>query len=156
MSSALQVIWDEREPREKVLLSIMGVLLSLTIFWFFILTPILAAKSEAKSDLMRAERDYVTVSRALPSLGTPAASSAQTFNQAVLIASANKRNLNVTRIQPDGNKSLSVWIDTQDTQALYAMLNEIILNHGAKLTRATLSTGANQTLSAQLTFQLSS
>jgi len=156
MLSAFQTLWDEREPREKVLLSIMGVLLSLSILWFFILTPVFTAKLNANAELMRAERDYVTVSRALPSLGSASAKASQTFNQAVLIMAANKRNLNVTRIQPDGKKSLSVWIDTQDTQALYAMLNEVIIGHGATLTRATLSTGANQTLSAQLTFQLSS
>lgn len=156
MLSALQTLWDEREPREKVLLSIMGILLSLSILWFFILTPVFTAKLNANAELMRAERDYVTVSRALPSFGSASTKASQTFNQAVLITAANKRNLNVTRIQPDGNKSLSVWIDTQDTQALYAMLNEVIIGHGATLTRATLSTGANQTLSAQLTFQLSS
>jgi len=152
--SALRNFWDEREAREKVLLAIMSSLLSLILVWLFILSPVLSAKTSAHSELMRAERDYVTVGRALPSLASPKAGAAQNFNQAVLIAAANQKNLNVSRIQPDGNKSLSVWIETQDTQALYAMLNDIILKNGAVLTRATLSTSPNQTLSAQLTFQL--
>lgn len=154
MFSTFQMLWAEREPREKLLLSIMATILSAVIFWQFILSPVLSAKSEANSALLRAERDYMTVSKAIPSLSSSGATSTQRFNQAILIEAASQRGLNVSRVQPDGNKSLSVWIDTQDTTAFYTMLNDVITKNGAILSRATLSTSANQTLSAQLTFEL--
>lgn len=154
MFSTFKNVWDEREHREKILLSIMGALLSAVILWQFVLSPIFSAKSKANTALVRAERDYMTVSKALPSLSSSQAISAQGFNQAVLIEAASRNGLSVSRVQPDGNKSLSVWIDTQDTSALFDMINDIITKNGAILSRATLSTGANQTLSAQLTFEL--
>jgi len=146
--------WQDREPRERVLLLIMGGLLSLFVLWQFVLTPVTSAKKDARASLVTAERDYVAVARALPGLNVPNAATGQKFNQAVFLEAARKRGLNPSRVQPDGNESLSIWIDTQDTQALYGLLEDVITQNGAVLTRAAISSGANKTLSAQLIFKL--
>ena len=154
MLETLTNYWQDREPRERVLLLIMGVLLSLFVLWQFVLTPVKSAKQDARASLVTAERDYVAVARALPDLNGPNAATGQKFNQAVFLEAARKRGLNPSRVQPDGNQSLSIWIDTQDTQALYGLLEDVITQNGAILTRAAISSGANKTLSAQLTFRL--
>jgi general secretion pathway protein M len=155
MLESLNNYWQDREPRERMLLIIMGVLLGLFVIWQFILTPVMSAKQDARAALATAERDYVVVARALPGLNAPQTASGQKFNQAVFLEAARKRGLNPSRVQPDGNQSLSIWIDTQDTQALYGLLEDVITQNGAVLTRAAISSGANKTLSAQLTFRLS-
>jgi type II secretory pathway component PulM len=154
MLSSLQTVWNEREPREQILLAIMGALLGIFILWQFLLTPVFEAKSDAKAALVTAERDYVAVARALPQLSAPQTLSGQPFSQAILIETARKWGLNPSRVQPDGNRSLSVWIDTKDTQALYGLLTDVITKNGAKLSRASIATTADQNLTAQLTFTL--
>jgi general secretion pathway protein M len=154
MLSTVSALWNEREPREQVLLAVMGALLGLFVFWQFILNPVLKSKSDAEAALVTAERDYIAVARALPQLTAPQTVSGPAFSQAVLIEAARNRGLKPSRVQPDGNRSLSVWIDTPDTQALYGLLNDVITQNGAKLSRASISSTANQSLSAQLTFTL--
>lgn len=154
VQTSLVNLWRDREPREQVLLAVMGVLLGLFVLWQFILTPISNARSDAQSALITAERDYVAVARALPQLSAPTTLSGPQFTQAVFIDAARKRGLKPSRIQPDGNNNLSVWIDTKDTLALYGLLNDIITQNGAILARASITAGANQSLNAQLTFTL--
>lgn len=154
MVSTVKTYWQDREPREQILLIIMGVLLGLFILWQFILSPLAATKQDAQVSLATAERDYVAVSRALPGLNTSGASTGESFNQAVFLDAARRRGLNPSRVQPDGNRSLTVWIDTQDTTALYGLIKDVVTRNGAVLYRAAISSGANQTLSAQLTFAL--
>lgn len=155
MLSRLTHYWQEREPREQVLLAVMGGLVALLVFWQFILNPVFSAQEEARADLLRAERDYTSVARTLPTLSSGGrAAVTQPFSQAVFIEAARNRGIKPSRVQPDGNESLTVWIETQDTTALYGLLNDIIVKNGAVLTRAAISTTANQNLTAQLTFRL--
>ncbi len=155
MFSNLKNYWQERDPREQVLLAVMGGLIALVIFWQFILNPVFSAQSDARADLLRAERDYTTVARTLPTLSPDGrAAVTRPFSQAVFIETARARGINPSRVQPDGNQSLTVWIETQDTQALYGLLNDVIVKNGAVLNRVTISTSVNQNLSAQITFTL--
>jgi len=154
--SAITQYWQEREPREKTLLTIMSVLFLLIIGWFFIIAPVFATQEKAQNALNTAQRDYITVSRLAPILSNAAAVSGPAFNQGTLISAAQRRGINPSRLQPDGNGNLTVWIETGDAQALYGLLNDVITRNGASLSRASISTNADQTLSAQLTFKLSS
>ncbi len=154
MISSLKGFWSDREPREQTLLMIMAGMLGLFVLWQFILTPVFSARQDARASLVTAERDYVAVARALPGIANPGNATGRKFDQAVFLEAARKRGLNPSRVQPDGNRSLSIWIDTSDTQAFYGLLNDVIRENGAVLSRAAISTGANQTLSAQLTFAL--
>jgi type II secretory pathway component PulM len=155
MFSSFQQFWQERDPREQVLLAVMGVLVALVIFWQFILNPVFSAQSDARADLLRAERDYTTVARTLPTLSSGGrAAVTRPFSQAVFIETARARGINPSRVQPDGRESLTVWIETQDTQALYGLLNDVIVKNGAVLSRASIATSVNQNLTAQLTFAL--
>jgi len=153
--SAITQYWQDREPREKTLLAIMGVLFILIIGWFFIIAPIFTAQNKAQDTLNEAQRDYITVARLAPTLSNVGAVSGPVFNQGTLIGAAQRRGINPSRLQPDGNGNLTVWIETGDTQALYGLLNDVITRNGANLARASISTNADQTLSAQLTFKLS-
>lgn len=152
--SVLRQYWQEREPREKLLLSIMAVLFILIIGWFFIISPVFSAQDKAQSALDKAKRDYITVARLAPTLSNSSVTAGPAFSQATLINAAQRRGINPSRLQPDGNGNLTVWIETGDTQALYGLMNDVITRNGANLSRATISTNADQSLSAQLTFKL--
>lgn len=150
--SSIRNYWDERDTREKALITIMLALSIVIGFWFLTIAPVINSHAQAKTELQNAERDYITVARTLPKLGQNPNQPQATFNQGVFIAAAQRRGINPSRIQPGANNNLTVWIETQDTEALYGLLNDVITRHGALLSRASIATNANQTLSAQFTF----
>lgn len=145
--------WDERETYEKIIMGLLGLGLVLAALWFLAVNPVLNAKSEARLQASKAQRDYNIVSRALPQLGSSTAkTSGQAFSRTVLIDAARTKNVRLTRVQPDG-ANINVWIDDVETGKLYGLINALITQNGAALNRATITAGETGLLSAQLTLQ---
>ena len=144
--------WDEREAYERITMSLLALGLGLALIWFLVINPVLNAKSDAQIQSSKAQRDYNIVSRALPQLGGGMKVSGASFSRTVLIDSARAKNVRLTRVQPDGN-NVNVWVDDVETGKLYGLINALITENGATLVRATLTSGENDLLSAQLTFQ---
>ena len=145
--------WDERETYEKIIMSLLALALILAVIWFVAISPVLKAKSDAETKSRKALRDYNIVSQALPQLGSKTGQVAgASFSRSVLIASARTQNVRLTRVQPDGD-DINVWIDDVETGRLYGLINALLTENGATLSRATITTGDNRLLSAQLTLQ---
>lgn len=145
--------WHERETYEKIIMALLGVGLALGALWFLAVNPVLGAKSEAQIQSSKALRDYNTVSRALPQLGSNSVkTSGVPFSRSVLIDAARIKNVRLTRVQPDG-ENLNVWIDDVETAKLYGLINSLMTQNGASLSRATITAGDSGLLSAQLTLQ---
>lgn len=145
--------WDEREPYEKAVMAVLGVAIVLALIWFILISPVLSAKSEARAQSDKAQRDYNIVTRALPQLGAGSnAATVQAFSRPVLINAARSKNVRLTRVQPDGD-TVNVWIDDVETRKLYELINALVSEHGADITRATITASESGLLSAQLTLQ---
>lgn len=145
--------WDEREAYEKITMGLLAVGLGLALIWFFAISPVLNAKSEAQSQSRKALQDYNIVSRAVPQLGASNVKGSEAaFSRAVLIASARSKTIRLTRVQPNGD-DINVWIDDVETAKLYGLITALITENGAVLSRATITTGESGLLSAQLTLQ---
>lgn len=141
--------WDGREPRERQLLAVLAGLVSLFLVVFVVILPLRAVASNAQSDLMRAKSNLALVSRLTPSQG--AAGSRAPFDRSVLITVARTQNVKLTRVQPDGDGSFSVWIDDAETQLLYGFFEGLIGRYDVTLDRVVVSADANGRLSAQFT-----
>ena len=145
--------WDEREAYEKIIMGLLGAALLLAILWFILINPVLSAKSDARAQSNKALRDYNIVTRALPYIGNKdAAGRGPTFSRSVLITAARNKNIRLTRVQPDG-EAINVWIDDVETGKLFGLINALIADNSAELTRATLTTSDSGLLSAQLTLE---
>ena len=145
--------WHEREAYEKIIMALLGVGLALGALWFLAVNPVMSAKSEAQIQSSKALSDYNLVSRALPQLGSSSVkTSGAPFSRSVLIDAARAKNVRLTRVQPDG-ESLNVWIDDVETAKLYGLINALVTQNGASLSRATITAGDSGLLSAQLTLQ---
>ena len=145
--------WDEREPYEKAVMAALGAAMVLALIWFVLISPVLSAKSEAQAKTDKAQRDYNIVTRALPQLGAGSkAATGQAFSRAVLIDAARIKNVRLTRVQPDG-EMINVWIDDVETPKLYGLINALVSENGADITRATITASESGLLSAQLTLQ---
>jgi len=144
--------WDERELYEKVIMAVLGGAIVLVILFLFVLKPVFTAHSTATAQASKAVRDYEIVSRALPQLGQGPVSAGAPFNRTVLISAAQRQDIRLSRINPD-NDSLTVWIDDVETVKLYRLINSLMTQNGAELTRASITADDNGLLSAQLTLK---
>ena len=145
--------WDEREPYEKTIMIALAGLILLALFWFIAVQPILSAKSAAQARSNKVVRDYEIVSRAVPVLGRDVATaSGEGFSRTMLIDMARQKSVKLSRVQPEGD-TLLVWMDDINTVKLYDFLEELMVEGGAELTRATISSNDSGLLSAQFTLR---
>jgi len=144
--------WDERELYEKVIMALLGAAIMLAALFFIVIKPVLTAHSDAEKQTNTALRDYEIVSRALPQLGQNPVSAGAPFNRAALISAAQRQDIRLSRINPD-NGALTVWIDDVETVKLYGLINTLMTQNGAELSRASITADNNGLLSAQLTLK---
>jgi len=144
--------WDERELYEKIIMAALGAAIVLAALFLFAIKPVLSAHSTAEAQASKAVRDYEIVSRALPQLGQGPASAGAPFNRAALISAAQRQDVRLSRINPD-NEALTVWIDDVETAKLYRLINTLMTQNGAELSRASITADDNGLLSAQLTLK---
>lgn len=144
--------WDEREPYEKIIMAALGAAIVLALLWLVLIGPILSAKKTAQSQNERALRDYQIVGQAAPILGQAQSASTGSFTQATLIDLARKNTVKLSRVQPDKDAVL-VWMEDIEALKLYSFLNILVVEGGADIMRATLSTNDDGLLSAQFTLK---
>ena len=150
MIGSVQVWWGEREPRERLLLSVLGALLALFGIIFLLVLPIQAARGDAVSSLDRAKADMIAVSRLQVQTGQTGRAA---FNRAVLVNVARTEDVKLTRVQPGADTTLSVWIDEAQTERLYAFFETLLTDYSASLDQVVISSDANGRLSAQFTIR---
>ncbi|MEL6686545.1 MAG: type II secretion system protein GspM [Pseudomonadota bacterium] len=138
--------WDRREPRERLLLSILAPVATLFILIFGLILPVQSARADATADLKRAQADLIAVSRL-----TPASEGAGRlpFDRSVLVTVARAQDVRLTRVQPGTDGTLSVWIDEAQTQRLYAFFDALLSDYAVGLDQVIVSADANGQLSAQ-------
>jgi len=144
--------WDERELYEKVVMAALGAAIVLAALFMLVLKPVFTAHSTAEAQAAKAVRDYEIVARALPQLGQGPSAATAPFNRAALISAAQRSDIRLSRINPDQD-SLTVWIDDVETVKLYGLINMLMTQNGAELSRASISADNNGLLSAQLTLK---
>jgi type II secretory pathway component PulM len=144
--------WDERELYEKIIMAALGLAVVLALLFLIVIKPVLTAHNTAQAEASKSVRDYEIVSRALPTLGQAPASANEPFNRAALIRAAQRQDIALSRINPE-NDALTVWIDDVETVKLYGLINNLMTQNGAVLSRASISTDNNGLLSAQLTLK---
>jgi len=144
--------WDERELYEKVVMAGLGAAIVLAALFLFIVKPVLNSHNIAETQAAKAVRDYEIVSRALPQLGQGTVATGAPFNRAALISAAQRQDIRLSRINPD-NEALTVWIDDVETVKLYRLINILMTQNGAELSRASITADDNGLLSAQLTLK---
>lgn len=150
MIGAVSTWWAGREPRERVLLGILGGLAALFLLVFAVLLPVQSARATAQAALDRAKSDAALVSRIVPSLGQAGGGRAP-FDRSVLFSVSQAQDVRLTRVQPNNDGSFAVWIDDAETQALYGFFEALMGGYAVTVERAVVSADANGRLGAQFT-----
>ena len=141
--------WESREPRERVLLGVLGALLAAFALLFALVLPVMDARANAEAELRRAQADYRIVAQTAVRPQTGGARAA--FSRSVLLSAAREAGLQVTRIQADRDGGFAVWIDDAETAALYGMFEQLLTRTTAQMDRVIVSADATGRLSAQFT-----
>ncbi len=152
--------WDAREPREKLLIQVFGVLIVLAAVVQFLLIPVLQTHTERELRNLQAMQtlDAVTSSDAIIKRdqaaisGTTSQSSVSELRTAALTIAA-QRGLAISRIQGGNGDEVIMIMDNASPQILYAWLADIQVQHGARPTSISLSGDASGGVRASIAFR---
>lgn len=143
--------WDMRAKSERILLAIMAALILLFSIWQFMLSPLLRGQDTAERALIKAQADYAVIARTAPQMPNTNAN-VQPFDRAILISLARKSDIRLSRVQPETDGSLSVWVDGAATPAIYDLMEDLLTGYSVSLTRMNLAASGTG-VSAQFTLR---
>ena len=144
--------WTGREPREQLLLGVLGGLLLVFALVFAVILPLADARADADRALDRARAGYDIVARTSPATSGDTSARAP-FDRAALLEAARAQGLQITRIQPADGAGLSVWIDDAQTAPLYALFDTLLTEYSGRMDRVVVSADNAGRLSAQFTIR---
>lgn len=151
--NAMREFWSDRDPRERLLLSVLAAIAVFMLLFQFALKPMLNSDS-SDTPLTVAQADREMFLRAAPQIGGASASGARAvFQRAVLIDTARKRDIKLSRVQPDGRGGLTVWVEDAPTQALYGLFDDILSGYQVEMSQSTVTLSDAGGLDAQFTLK---
>jgi len=137
-------IWNQREPREKVLIIVAAVLSLIVVVWFGIASPLRDANMRAHNDLQQAIADKDLIERSLANytLGGQASLGAATDFDAFrsdVTRIAQINSLAISRLQGNADGSLQLVFSDAVPSDIFLWLEEISAYPGGEPVRANLS-----------------
>ncbi len=141
--------FKSREPRERVLLLILAGLLFIFAAWFVLTRESGPTGSDA---LEAAQTDREFWLRAAPKLGAGVATGVRAeFSRGALIEAARKRDVDLSRVQPQAGGGLTLWVEDASTQAFYAILEDLLSNYAVDVDTALITAASSGGINAQVT-----
>lgn len=131
--------WNERAPREKLLIVAAGLLTVILVLWQFMWLPAQDYRERAKRGFMTAAEDLQFIKNstiALNARNNPA--TANTPLQSVVVDVANVYGLTISRIEPNADGGLTLWFEGEEPQTLFAWLRDLDSNHGVRVGKASI------------------
>lgn len=129
--------WLAREPRERLMLVVMGIAVAAFVLWLGLLRPLQAWAEEARARHDRAAAGLAWVQSAVRELeargiGQPAPQADQADNgfKDIILATAASARVEVTRQRTDEAGGLSIGIDAVGAPELFAWLDRLYADHG--------------------------
>jgi len=156
MIESLKIWWNGREPRERVLLSIMLALIGGMIAWLGLYRPIEAGLRQAALDNLEAAERHADVAYKVGLLqrAEKRATGASALPVEQIVGqSAGEAGFTLERVQAQGNDRVDVAIASARSPALLGWI-AALEGQGVAVDRAMISpSGVTGTVSAQLSFR---
>lgn len=149
--------WHQREPRERTLLAVMGVAIAAFIAWYGVWAPLQRLRDAAQTRNAAAAAELEQVRGELAALAAlqgrmPARPGDAAALKKVVIESAGKAGLAISRERPNGTGGVDVECDAVTTQALFAWLDALRVNHALAPTSLSVAKSEDR-LRVQASFQ---
>lgn len=146
-------------PRERLLVSVGGVVVTITILYLGIWEPLSKAHSQREMDLaasralaQRLEVIAATVQKTQATGGVVINTSASLLSTVDQVSKSGALGKPLTRIQPEGDHEVKVWIDEVSFEALVRWISDLEGKYGISIQTADLDRG---TLPGQVNARLS-
>ena len=142
--------------REQVMVGVMIVLIGLFVIWQFIFVPINRHHNTAEQALERAQKERVYVEQNISRLGVNAQAAGDLpFSRTVLVSLSREAGIErLSRIQPQPNGDLKVWIDNVSSLDLYGFLQSADRRYATRITNAQIKRQDGDAVSAQINFSM--
>jgi len=132
----LQGWWSGLAAREQQLVSVGGVFLVIWLFYWGVWTPIANAEMEAERNLQEQVSTLNYVKQTVNKIaGLKLSGSKSKFSgslSAVVNQSAEEFGLEITRMQPQGNR-IQIWMDDVPFDTLLSYLDQLVQQKGLAL-----------------------
>lgn len=152
--------WDELSQRERLMLGVLGVVLTVFVLFFLVIMPLQTANQNAKNSFDARNEQSVAFQQALNRYQLASAGGfdagpapdADTF-RADLTPLAGDYELSVSRLQPTGQGGLLVTFEDALPENLFAFLIDVREIPGGQVMSASISSRGESTVSAQIAFR---
>lgn len=145
--------WQNLDARERMLVSLLGVIAAVFLIWLLAARPLAAAKAQAERGQIAAMNEYRIVSSGAPRLGSGGSSAAlAAFDRSALVTAARTSQLPISRVQPGSNGELRVWFEDVPSANVFNLLSRIASEYDVTVTRAQINRRDGGAVSAQFTF----
>ena len=151
--------WNSREPREKTLIRIFGVLLAAAVFIQFLVLPVVRSKAQNEIRNIQAMQtlDAVTSSEVILNRNTSGIAGVSVTTsiselRTAALSLATARGLAISRIQGGNNDEVIMILDNASPEILFAWLADLQIQNGAKPTSISLSGDASGGVRASVAF----
>lgn len=136
-----------------MVLLMLGLII-LFILWQFILAPLRSYHSAAEQSQIKAQNDLAFLEQNIGRLNNKATPKGSApFSRMVLINMTRDAGIDrVSRIQPQPNGDIKVWIDDALTPQIFTLLKNIEAQYATRVTGAHMTRQDNGFISAQISF----
>lgn len=154
----LLAMWHARPPREQMLLSVLGALLIGLGYWLLVLAPARAGAQAARDRYVAASESLMEVEAGVARISGLSGVAANTGPgnagslRAELARSAEAAGLKITRLQPDNDGAVAVWLEPAPPPAVFAWIGGLYRDGGISVKRLSLAKGENGLAQAQIAF----
>jgi type II secretory pathway component PulM len=142
--------------REKIMVMVMIGLIALFIIGQFILAPLMRFHSNAAQAQQKAQNDRAFIEQNIGRLNIAAASQGrEIFSRTALLDMSRQAGIErVSRIQPQPNGDIKVWMDDVASQQVFTFLQNIDSRYETRVTAAQMTRQDTGFVSVQISFSL--
>lgn len=147
--------WQGREPRERQLLLVLGVLFGLMLFWLAVLRPLAAFREDAAgrhAQLAATIPSVRAAATAITAAGQAPARSDGRMVRDIVAASASAAGLEFTSTQPEDGGGVLVSIAAVKPTFLFAWIASLEEAEHVRTDRVLVQRNDDSTVSAQIGF----
>ncbi|MEO9470192.1 type II secretion system protein M [Parasphingorhabdus sp.] len=155
MMTALREWFGALSQREKIMVSVLGVLVALTIAWYGIYQPLSSASTDAALRYQQAVERQARIESKVAALQLPAAAQSDVPAgpiDAFVSRRAGEAGFAVGRIDPQSGGSVDIVIDSAKPVALFGWLSELE-GQGLAVQKLSVNPSGGGTVTANISLQ---
>jgi len=147
----MMTILKDRTPRERGLIYGLIFLSIVFVLWVFVIMPLMNTKAIARSQNAGALRDLEFVKTGITALAPESMQSRTKFDQSVFVQKVRADGLTLSRLQPETNGALRVWLEGLASQQIYNLLQNLMQNYDVDISRIQINRRDDGRVDVQMT-----